>query len=219
MENNPISLELLAQNLRCPQGEAGRQVADYMNVSNREMIQRTINKLQPVDHDRILELGPGNGRHVADLMRLADKMSYEGLDISEDMVAECRNIAGADSAHFQLYDGKSVPFDDESFDKVFTVNTVYFWDEPGKLAGEIARVLRPGGILLLTFADKQFMQQLPFVSYGFRLYDHEEAGLLLKNAGFSILQCHAFVDEPLTKTGERVKRSFWVLEAQKAFGK
>ena len=217
MENNPINLELLAQNLRCPQGEAGRQIADYMNVSNREMTQRTIDRLQPEDHDQILELGPGNGKHVPDLMHLADEMTYDGLDISEDMVTECRNIAGSESVHFQLYDGNSIPFDEESFDKVFTVNTLYFWDEPGKLASEIARILRPGGILLLTFADKQFMQQLPFVSYGFRLYDREEAGLLLKNAGLSILQYHTFVDEPLTRTGERVKRPFWVLEAQKSF--
>lgn len=217
MENNPINLELLAQNLRCPKGEAGRQVAYTMNISNKEMIQQTIERLQLSDYDQILELGPGNGKHVQDLMRFADQMSYEGLDISDDMVTECRNLVDMDSVHFQIYDGKSIPFEEESFDKIFTVNTIYFWDEPEQLAGEIARVLRPGGIALLTFADKQFMQHLPFVNYGFRLYDREEAERLLKKAGLSILQSHALVDEPVTKTGERVKRPFWVMEAQKSF--
>src|SRR5690606_19647135 len=81
-----------------------------------------------------------------------------------------------------------LPFRDAAFDKVFTVNTLYFWEEPELQLSEIRRVLRPTGIFCLAIASKAFMETLPFSRYGFRLYSPEEASQLLANNGFTIAQ-------------------------------
>jgi ubiquinone/menaquinone biosynthesis C-methylase UbiE len=47
----------------------------------------------------------------------------------------------------------SLPFQDEQFDKVFSIHTVYFWHELSPTISEIFRVLKPGGAFILTFCD------------------------------------------------------------------
>ena len=49
-------------------------------------------------------------------------------------------------------DGLTLPFWSDSFDRVFSVNTVYFWENPQEQLREMARVLKPHGRLLLGFA-------------------------------------------------------------------
>lgn len=49
------------------------------------------------------------------------------------------------SVRFELYDGSVFPFGDEGFDRLFTVNTIYFWEDPAHTLSEVHRVLKPGG--------------------------------------------------------------------------
>jgi SAM-dependent methyltransferase len=60
-----------------------------------------------------------------------------------------------------LYEGKKLPFEDETFDKIFTVNTVYFWENPVEFLNEIYRVLKDDGTFVLTFGQRDFMEKLP----------------------------------------------------------
>ncbi|MHC0443676.1 class I SAM-dependent methyltransferase, partial [Flavobacterium sp. 3-210] len=71
-----------------------------------------------------------------------------------------RNFVSQKQAFFSLYDGNKIPFEDETFDKVFTVNTIYFWQKPEDLLSEIYRVLKPNGNFCLTFAEEDFMKKL-----------------------------------------------------------
>ena len=73
-----------------------------------------------------------------------------------------------------VYDGQNIPFGEQSFDKIFTVNTLYFWKEPNTFLEEIYRVLRNNGTFVLTFGHKDFMSNLPFTQYGFQLYHTED---------------------------------------------
>ncbi|WP_192348554.1 methyltransferase domain-containing protein [Algoriphagus sp. Y33] len=59
--------------------------------------------------------------------------------------------------------------DSEAFDKVFTVNAIYFWSDPVVLAREIYRVLKPDGRLVVAFAGRDFMKKLPFTDFVFLL--------------------------------------------------
>jgi ubiquinone/menaquinone biosynthesis C-methylase UbiE len=53
-------------------------------------------------------------------------------------------------AQLQLGDGRTIPFPDHSVDAAITVHTIYFMPDPAYTIAEIARVLRPGGRLVIA---------------------------------------------------------------------
>ncbi len=175
-------LKELAKQLGNPEGEIGIEVANMMNTTNIGMTKHAIESLNLYKNDVFLELGHGNCGHLSFLMEQAENLKYFGLEISELMQQEAinsnQNYIENNSARFELYNGTEIPFDNESFDKIFTVNTLYFWQKPDLLLQEIKRVLKPNGIFALTFADKSFMEKLPFTAHGFKLYNLETAGQL-----------------------------------------
>jgi ubiquinone/menaquinone biosynthesis C-methylase UbiE len=203
-------LREIAGQLGNPTGEGGVKTANAMNRSNMGMISRATELLVAGDHDRVLEIGPGNGLHVADLVKSASNLTYTGIDISETMINEAIRLNGAlvvdGTASFVLTDGLMLPFPDHSFDRIFTVNTIYFWRDPAGYAREIARVLRPGGKFVLAFAVKSFMEKLPFTSFGFTLYDKEPVEKLVLDAGLFIHETVEELDFTLGNLGQSVER-------------
>jgi hypothetical protein len=71
----------------------------------------------------------------------AENLKYYGLEMSELMFQGARqinrNFVSQKQAFFSLYDGNVIPFGNAAFDKIFTVNTIYFWQGPEKLLLEI----------------------------------------------------------------------------------
>lgn len=95
----------------------------------------------------VLEVGVGAGRWVAGF-DLANT-GFFGLDIDEDMVSAAR--ANFPEGNFDLLDSDlRFPYDDESFDLVFSVAVIHYNPTPAKktLLAEMWRVARPGGRLL-----------------------------------------------------------------------
>jgi ubiquinone/menaquinone biosynthesis C-methylase UbiE len=126
-----------------------------------------------------------------------------------------RNYVSQKQAFFSLYDGNKIPFEDESFDKIFTVNTIYFWQEPQKLLLEIYRVLKPNGNFCLTFAEEDFMKKLPFTQFEFELYSTEKAQDLIQKTPFQIVYTETQTEKVKSKTGELVDRAFTTIVLEK----
>lgn len=212
-------LRELARQLSCPEGEYGIKTGEQMNISNGGMTELTIDSLGLRVQETVLEIGPGNASHAGYLLRKADDIRYTGIDISATMVDEARKInqAFVETGHFTIEqtDGLTIPFPDNSFDRVFTVNTVYFWEQPLAYASEIYRVLRPGGTFHLAFTLKEFMLRLPFTQYGFQLYDVAEAVQLLKEAGFTIKEEQQHMEEITSNAGHAVTRTFAIVIVSK----
>lgn len=212
-------LKEIARQLSCPDGAEGLLTAERMNVSNANMTRRTIDAMQLSGTMQVLEIGPGNAIHAADLLQQNEDIRYQAADISETMIgeAERRNAAwiAAGRASFHLSDGRTLPFTDNSFDRIFTVNTLYFWPDPPVYAAELLRVLKPGGRLCLTFAQKDFMEQLPFVQYGFRLYDAAAAEALLQSVGFVLVDTLYETEMVTAAPGVELQRDFVIVVAGK----
>lgn len=216
MKLSETELEQLARQLRCPDGTDGIKVAEMMNFTNSNIISKAIDSLQVKPNDIILEIGPGNARHVKDIIRKAENINYYGIDISETMVAEARKLnQGISNAHFTLSDGATIPFKDSYFNKVFTVNTIYFWENPAAYVNEISRVLQSGGMLSIGFIPKSTMKHIPFAKYGFTLYDIETVRGILKANGF--IDIDAITETELIKnnSGENIEREIIILTAIK----
>jgi len=212
-------LQAIASQLKHPSGEKGIEMANMMNETNINMTKHSILNLNISNENRILELGHGNAGHVEFLFEQAEKPKYYGLEMSELMFQEARqinrNFVSQKQAFFSIYDGNTIPFEDGSFDKIFTVNTIYFWQKPEELLSEIYRVLKSNGTFCLTFAEEDFMKTLPFTQYEFELYSTQKAQELIKKSEFKIVYTETQTEKVKSKTGELVDRAFTTIVLEK----
>ena len=106
--------------------------------------------------ETVLVLGPGPGvglRAAAERSALAI-----GVDPSEDMlrasVERCADLVRAGSVRVQFGTAEKTGLGDGSVDVVLTANNVQLWDDRSAGFSELARVLRPGGRLVLSVHEK-----------------------------------------------------------------
>jgi len=216
MKFTEAELQQLAKQLRCPDENDGLKVAEMMNVTNANMISKAVTSLNLEPGDAVLELGPGNGKHIKDIFKI-DNIKYFGADISEAMVAECnRRFKVFDNVNVVLADGLTLPFPDSSFNKIFTVNTIYFWQDASSYTSEIFRVLKSGGLLSIAYIPERIMQNIPFAKYGFTHYSESRLKSLLLESGF-IIRDEMTENELITgNTGQQIQREFVIITASKA---
>lgn len=183
-------LRFMAQQLRKPEGEVGKQVGVQMNIGNKLMNEWTIEELKAAPGDNILEIGMGNGTFIESILSVDNSIKYTGCDYSGLMIEEASRINDKfvknGQAKFFHTDADDLPFGDNIFNKIFAINTIYFWEKPSRELAEIKRVLKPGGRFYVTIRPKSVMQVLPFVQYGFIMYSEEELVKLLEANQFRI---------------------------------
>ncbi|GAA0564180.1 methyltransferase family protein [Chitinophaga japonensis] len=179
----------LGEQLRRPSGEAGKKVGMQMNISNELLNLWTIEQLNILDNQQVLEIGMGNGYFCNHVLTRAAGLKYYGCDLSEVMVEEAirLNQANVDnsSASFYLAGADKLPFPDSTFDIVFSVNTIYFWEQPSQELSEIKRVLKRNGELTIAIRTKDSLTHHPFAQYGYRQYNADELNALLEENGFT----------------------------------
>ncbi len=177
----------------------------------------TIKQLEICDNDNILEIGMGNGFFVGDIVAAAQNVKYTGCDFSETMIREAieLNHSFAPKVKFVLCDVTQLPFNDGSFDKVFTVNTIYFWEDARQILAEIRRVLKPNGIFIVTLRPKKVMDQLPVVQHGFTTYATDDIIMLLAQNDFQTLSYKESEDVEIKMDDRTVKNAFLIIKAIK----
>jgi ubiquinone/menaquinone biosynthesis C-methylase UbiE len=97
----------------------------------------------------------------------------------------------------ELASVEAIPFEDESFDRILTVHTIYFWPDPERGLREILRVLKRGGRLVLATDIKGPPKAI--ARHGFSSYGEEQQAELLRGAGYAAvrLERHGGVLYPL----------------------
>jgi len=213
----------IAAQLRNPHGAEGIKTAVRMSENNAFMITSCIDSLDLKINDSVLEIGPGGGLHLPYLFQKEQSVQYSGVDISETMVemATANNPSLIESgsvtlSHATITDGYvAFPFEDDHFDTIFTVNTIYFWDNAPAQAQELYRVLKTGGQISICFATADFMEQLPFTKYNFRLYDLNKAIDLFQQAGFKRIKTTQHKEWIENTVNGAMERVFTILTAAK----
>ena len=214
---NVEDLREIASQLSCPSGNKGKEIGELLHTSNQGMIKESILKLELTDKKRILELGHGNCSHLPDLLKEGSQLRYFGMEISEVMQKEAQRINASyverGQALFSLYDGQKIPYVLNFFDNVFSVNTIYFWNNPVALLKEIYRVLKPNGKFVLTFANSSCMEKLPFVTQTdfFELYDSQKITDLVDKTDFVLMTITSKKEKVKSKTGDWVDRDYSIV--------
>ncbi len=144
---------------RQPSGLVGRWIGSKMARQHRPETAWTVRLLdvQPTDH--VLEVGFGPGIAVQAVARRASSGLVAGIDVSPTMVAAAsrRNANAVFAGRVDLRQGDAahLPFAGAGFDKAYSIHSIYFWRDPLAALGEIARVLKPGGLLILTVLPRE----------------------------------------------------------------
>jgi len=102
--------------------------------------------------EKVLDLGCANGRMIE--LFDPENIEYFGADISEKLVEVAKKIYPA--GRFQTADALSLPFNDNTFDKVYFISVLHHIPSEGfrqKCFSEINRVLKPNGRLILRVWD------------------------------------------------------------------
>lgn len=101
--------------------------------------------------ERVLEVGTGTGQNA---LRLASAgVHYVGVDLAAGMLRIARSrlaAAGRSDVPLALADAHALPFQDDQFDRVMHVGAVNSFRDPERALSEMARVAKPGGMLLLV---------------------------------------------------------------------
>jgi ubiquinone/menaquinone biosynthesis C-methylase UbiE len=206
-----------ARHLGNPEGEIGLAIAGNLNTMNARVHQEAYRALAPAAGNAILEIGFGNGHLVPELMALAGDLHYDGIDISETMVAEANRFNAALAAQgrytAQLARSSAMPFKDASFDRALALNTIYFWDDPKADLSEIRRVMRSGGWLVLGAMDPASTTNVPVFRHGFRFYDQDQLKALLKSAGFSSSHIDVFREVRHQPNGTTFENNYFIVTA------
>lgn len=209
--------EVIAALLRRPAGEMAGIVAEKMNESNLLMNRRSIEKLDVKSGQRILEIGPGNGKFVSEILETDRSLYYTGIDYSEEMTRAASDInqryTASGRARFLTGEADDLPFDDGTFHHVMTVNTVYFWENPEEVLAEIRRVLKPEGQLVIGIRPKAVMEKYPFTKYGFTLYSPDGLSELLKRNGFTVIENNLEKEPEIELYGEKFIAEYLIVRA------
>ena len=137
-----------------PQGVFGRLAGFVMSLENRERNRQAVDWVAPAVADHVLEVGFGPGVAVAELAGRANHGLIAGIDASEVMVeqGQRRNAAAIKAGRVVLKHASAtrIPFADNTFDKVLTINSLPFWEDKQLGLSEIRRVLKSGGRVVVV---------------------------------------------------------------------
>jgi ubiquinone/menaquinone biosynthesis C-methylase UbiE len=177
----------------------GRFTLWRMNLSHSRLTDWGLSHVAISKDATILDIGCGGGRTVSKLAAAACEGKVYGVDYSEASVAASKrtNALGVQQGRVEIRQASvsELPFPDDTFDLATAVETHFFWPNLPADMGEIRRVLKPGGTLILiaevykgsnTASGKLAEKYLPLA--GMILLTPGEHRDLFATAGYSEIQ-------------------------------
>jgi len=118
--------------------------------ANERSAEEFIERLGIAPGSRALDVACGTGNLAIPLARLGAMVT--GVDIATNLLEQARERAAAEglAVRFDEGDAEALPYPDGSFDAVVTMFGAMFAPRPELVAAELARVLRPGGVLAMA---------------------------------------------------------------------
>ena len=180
-----------------PTGFFGRLLAKGMARGHKEFYKNTLRAINPKEDDKYLEIGFGSGIFINKYLSHVSKIA--GIDYSEDMVKLAsdvnKKLVESGKAEFKLGNASLLPWNDNEFTIVASIEVFFFFDDPEKTLKEIYRVLKPGGRLIIEMSynkDDGVNHNKRIKKMNLKLYSGEDMKKLLKKAGFYDISINYF---------------------------
>ena len=190
-----------------PAGKAGADMLRYMNEEHSDLTIWALDLFDYDNKDRVLDIGCGGGATLRLLHERIPDGHLTGVDYSDVSVTLSRKL-NADliaAGKMEIVAGSvtNLPFNNDSFNKIVTVESFYFWPDPVECLREAQRVLIPKGVFLLVSEIYERPDLTPHCRRNISKYNMNVPGIdeftdMFDSAGFSCTTVH-------TKDGE-----FWI---------
>ena len=171
-----------------PRGIIGKICCIIMNVINKKMYTKTVSLIKLPQSSKILDIGYGNGYLLKILDKCRKKYDLYGIDISEDMknqaIKKNKKSMKEGRLHLEIGDCCDLPYTDEMFNAVTSINTVYFWNDTLKGLEEINRCLTADGAFYNVVYTKKWLDKLSYTKKGFKKFEPQALIDIGYKAGF-----------------------------------
>ncbi len=158
-------------------------VLDLVDEPYRLFIQLYHMNIRDVDlnNKQVLEVGSGRGGGASWIAKSKSPSSLIGVDFSKEAVTLCNDWYEQENLNFIVGNAQDLPFDADSFDIVYNVESSHCYGDINKFVSEVLRVLRKDGYFCWTdFRDEETMKKT------------EE---IFQNVGFSVASKKEITDE------------------------
>jgi ubiquinone/menaquinone biosynthesis C-methylase UbiE len=131
-------------------------LANVGDMALKRRARRIIQVLEPKRGDKILDLGCGNGYYSYLLSKLSIKLNITGIDNHINALQDAKIFVGSQKAKFIFANAERIPFPKNYFDKIVMSEIIEHVNDDLKVLKEVRRVLKPGGIVVLTTPNKDY---------------------------------------------------------------
>ena len=180
-------LKTMFTNCACPKGFLGRCMLRFMNFGHAPLTNWGLDHVNFSDGMVMLDIGCGGGATLKRLLKRSPEGMVYGIDISEESVVKAKNV-NKQLLNKQVFvrqgSADSLPWEDQKFDVVTAVETVYFWPNLPQCFQEVKRVLKPGGQFAIMLEVIEGDSIWTNVVEGMTVYSPEMLKDMLEQAGF-----------------------------------
>jgi ubiquinone/menaquinone biosynthesis C-methylase UbiE len=114
--------------------------------------------LLPAAGYRLMEVGAGFGRLAGEYAGYGEVVLLDSSDVHVRAAVE--SLGGDPRYDVRLGDALALPFPDGGFDAVTCIRVMHHFGDPVPLIAELGRVIRPGGVLVLEYANKRNLKSI-----------------------------------------------------------
>lgn len=131
----------------------------YIGMREEQARREVIDRLEPRG-GRLLEVSIGPGVNLPYLVGRPDVGEIYGLDISPGQLYRCREYVAHQGwdVQLQLGNAEQLPYQDNSFDSVFHLGGINFFNDKPKAIAEMIRVAKPGTRILICDENEKGAQ-------------------------------------------------------------
>ena len=188
---------------RKPEGILGALMLQGMNSGHGELADWGFTHLPPLRPAQIVDLGCGAGRNAGEMLKKYPYAHVTAIDYSPLSVekAASYNKKSIDAGRCAVQQGNvsKLLFSAGRFDLATAFETIYFWPGLEACFGQVARVLRPGGVFWIVNesdgTDKTALKYEKLID-GMKCYTAEQLEAALRAAGFSDVRIEHHPEKP-----------------------